>query len=177
MAPETHPVMETERLIARLYRPEDADAVYAIYSNPEVWRWLGEYAPHTSVDQSLAWINRLLARAPEWDPLGVWAVVRRADDQLIGTVLVLPLEGGPDVEIGYHYGSDFWGHGYATEMARAALAYGFTNTDRDELVGVAFAENTASRGVLEKIGMKLLGEREHFGHPMMHYRVRRPEAD
>jgi RimJ/RimL family protein N-acetyltransferase len=171
----SHIVLETERLVVRRYELDDADQAYAIYSEPDVWRWLGGGSPHVSVEESRAWVERLLKRADEWDPIGAWAVVRREDNQLLGTVHLLPLEGGPDIEIGYHYGKDFWGHGYASEVARAVIPYGFEVTEEDELVGVVFQQNIASQRVLENAGLKYVGQRHCFGQDMMHYRISRSD--
>ena len=50
----------------RPYLPEDAEAAFAIYSEPDVWRWLGGGSPHVTVDESRAWIDRLqLTDLPE----------------------------------------------------------------------------------------------------------------
>jgi RimJ/RimL family protein N-acetyltransferase len=138
---------------------------------------LGGGSPHETIDDSRAWIDRLIQRADEWSPLGAWAVVRKSDGQLLGTVHLLPLEGGPDIEIGYHYGKAFWGNGYASEVARAVIPYGFEITDEDELVGVVFAENIGSQRVLENAGLRYVGERHCFGFDMMHYRIARSDLD
>jgi RimJ/RimL family protein N-acetyltransferase len=167
-------IFETERLIARRFRADDVDATFAIYSDAEVWRWLGGPGPHQDLDRSRAAIQRQMGRYAEGAPYGSWAVVVRDSNQLIGTVLLLPLEGGPEVEVGYHLGRFAWGQGYATEIARGAIRHGFAVLDIDQLCGVVFPENVASQRVLEKAGMIYRGMRPTFGYDLMYYTIDRP---
>src|SRR6185436_19071061 len=96
-----HPVVETERLFVREYTVDDAPAAFEIYRDPEVWRYLGGDAAYTTVEQARERIEQRIQRYQERAPYGLWAVVVRDTWQLIGSVLLSPLEDGPEVELGY----------------------------------------------------------------------------
>ena len=72
----------------------------------------------------------------------------------------------PCVEIGWRLASRFWGHGYATEGARAALQFGFEEIELEEIVAFTVPENMASRRVMEKIGM-MRNTADDFQHPLL----------
>jgi ribosomal-protein-alanine N-acetyltransferase len=72
----------------------------------------------------------------------------------------------PAVEIGWRLAAEHWGRGYATEAARAALAYGFERLGLAEILSFTTANNARSRRVMEKLGMRRLPE-EDFLHPLV----------
>lgn len=90
----------------------------------------------------------------------------------------------PAVEIGWRLAAEYWGRGYATEGARAVLAYGFETLRLDEIVAFTTSTNPASQRVTEKIGMRR-DEADDFDHPLLPaesplrphvlYRCRQPE--
>jgi ribosomal-protein-alanine N-acetyltransferase len=171
----TKPVFETERLIVREYTVDDAPAMFDIYKDPEVWRYLAGGDPYTSVGQARERIELRIQRYREGAPYGLWAVVVRDTAQLIGSVLLSPLEDGPDVEVGYHFGRFAWGNGYATEVTRGAIRYGFDVLGLPSICGVVFRENVASQRVLEKAGMAFRGVRSVFGFDgIMYYTIDSP---
>jgi RimJ/RimL family protein N-acetyltransferase len=170
-----HPVVETERLFVREYTVDDAPAAFEIYRDPEVWRYLGGDAAYTTVEQARERIEQRIQRYQERAPYGLWAVVVRDTWQLIGSVLLSPLEDGPEVEVGYHFGQFAWGKGYATEVTRGAIRYGFDILGLPSICGVVFQENVASQRVLEKAGMTYRGLRTVFGFDgVMYYTIDRP---
>ena len=89
----------------------------------------------------------------------------------------------PAVEIGWRLARDQWGHGYATEAARAVVGYSFGTVGLDELVSMTAVTNQPSRRVMERIGMTR-DPRDDFDHPRVPaghvlrrhvlYRLRRP---
>jgi RimJ/RimL family protein N-acetyltransferase len=144
------PMLLTPRLELRAFRPDDLDSLAAIYADPEVMRYIrGGVAegPRTR-EQTAASMD---AYAEEWTQrgYGVWAVVNRADGQLLGVCGFVDR-----AEIGYIFGRASWGHGIATEAARACLWYGFEHLGYEEIGAGAKSENVASLRVLEKLGMR-----------------------
>lgn len=115
-----------------------------------------------------------------------WAVELAQSREFIGFVgLTVPrrvLPFSPCVEVGWRLGHRHWGKGYATEAARAALAFGFVELGLEEIVSFTALVNRRSRAVMERIGMTNAGEDfEHpavpEGHPLRPhclYRMRRP---
>ena len=146
--------LETERLVIRPWRQEEAERLLDILGRIEVAKWLGDGPPVLleSLDQAHERIDRYAAR--DQPPLGIWAVERRGDGVVAGTVLLLTLPNAEhgEVEIGWHLHPDSWGFGYATEAARAVLAHGFEG-GLPEVIAVAHPPNDASIAVMRRLGM------------------------
>jgi RimJ/RimL family protein N-acetyltransferase len=101
---------------------------------------------------------------------GLWAVERQADGRFLGfTGLAAPTFKAhftPCVEVGWRFAVEAWGHGYATEAARAALRFGFENLDLAEIVSFTVPANTRSRAVMERLGMTR-DPADDFDHPRL----------
>jgi ribosomal-protein-alanine N-acetyltransferase len=101
---------------------------------------------------------------------GLWAVEVCNVSPFIGFIgLAVPrfeAHFTPCVEIGWRLSADHWGHGYATEGARAALAFGFDVMGLSEIVSFTVPANVRSRRVMEKIGMRR-DPAEDFDHPSL----------
>ena len=125
-------------------------------SDPEVMRYIGSGATRTRA-QARASID---AYERAWDETGygLFAVERLEDGQFLGfTGLAVPTflpEIMPAVEIGWRFARQSWGHGYASEAARAALDFGLQTRGLCEIVGVYQAENHASGRIMQKLGMR-----------------------
>ena len=146
---------ETERLIIRLWRHEEADRLLDLLSRIEVVKWLGDGAPQPmkDLDEAHARIDRYISR--DHPPLGIWAIERKSDGVVVGTALLVPLPNDDDgaIEIGWHLHPDSWGHGYATEAARAVLAQGFAG-GLTEIIAVSHTDNYPSQAVMRRLGME-----------------------
>ena len=163
-------IFETERLIVRPWTATDAETAFAIYRDPEVTRYLGGNRTHADLGASRAWLARLAERNAALPVgLGLWAVTIPDGDRPIGLFVLAPLDGGPEIEIGYHLGRDWWGRGYATELARGGLRYGFERLGLPRIVGVTFPENVASRRVLTKVGLRPAGRGRYYGHDLDYF--------
>ena len=92
-----------------------------------------------------------------------FAIVLRAGGRLIGSCGIRKeTAGAQQTDLGYEIAPSHWGHGYATEAARAVLAFGFQDLRLHRVWASCVAENTASAQVLEKLGMQREGRlREH----------------
>ncbi|MFI5533843.1 GNAT family N-acetyltransferase [Kitasatospora sp. NPDC051853] len=151
-------VFETERLVVRQWDEGDLERALDTYSRWEVARWLGS-TPRAweGPADAQAFLERCRARA-EADPrYGIWALERRDTGVVAGSVLLVPLpDGDGEVEIGWHLHPDSWGHGYATEAARGALAKGFAD-GLTEIHAVVRPGNAPSAAVCRRLGMESLG--------------------
>ena len=150
--------VETDRLILRPFAETDADAYAAIRAKPEVMQFLpGGLAatPEETVRRAKANISAFQKMWDEIPGYGPWAVIERQSDRLCGHLgLRLLEEFDGRTELLYMLDSSVWGCGYATEGAKAALAYGFGTLALDEIIGLVLPENAASSRVLEKVGMQ-----------------------
>ncbi len=176
----TSPVFSTERLDIRAWTHADVDAMYDIYRRWEVSRWLGATPKVAASVEEMHWtVDRWSARAQA--PFGIWAVVPRDEGVPVGTVLLVPFvdpacDPLPEVEVGWHFHPDAWGHGYATESARGALEVGWT-AGLDEIYAVVHPGNEASVAVTRRLGMEPIGRTERFyGIELDAFRIARPEV-
>jgi RimJ/RimL family protein N-acetyltransferase len=176
--PRPDVVVETERCRVRDWRDEDADRVFDLYSRWEVARWLGA-APRVLAEpkEGLDLVRRWRAANADDPATGRWAVERREDGVVAGTVVWLPLPNGDgELEVGWHLHPDSWGRGLATEAARAVVERGFAG-GVPEVFAVTRPDNTRSQAVCLRLGMEPLGRTEKwYGVPLDLYRLTAPRA-
>jgi len=122
-------------------------------------------APRTR-DEVAASIGRMLAAYVERPGYGLLHASLRDSGRYVGGCGLFKVPEGDDIEIAYRLPVDCWGHGYATEMATAVLAYGFEELSLSRIIGLTWPENVASQRVLEKIGMQPAGVEQHYGRAM-----------
>ena len=153
--------LATERLVIRPYRDEDAAALHEVFGSPEVMKWTPS-PPSKDVAETRERLVRTMAftsRQPAG--FGLWA---------LGQVGLFPVEGkGPEVEVAYELAPRVWGHGYATEAARALLEYGFGEMALRRVVALILPANTRSRTVASKCGMTLEGPGRFYGLDLLMY--------
>ncbi|MGY1812409.1 GNAT family N-acetyltransferase [Blastococcus sp. SYSU D00820] len=132
---------------------DDLARLADIYGRDEVTRWLGGTPSVTPVELVARWAAVTAAD----ERFGCWAVERREDGVVAGTLLLKPLPGGVgEVEVGWHLHPDSWGRGYATEAARAAIDGAFA-AGLPEVYAVVRPGNEASIAVCRRLGMAPLG--------------------
>ena len=165
-------VLETERLLLRAFRRDDADALAAVLGDPITMSFYPSAFDRRGVEE---WIERNLARYAS-DGHGLWAMVPKGSGELIGDCgcAIQEVEGRNELEIGYHVRRDLWRRGYASEAAVACMQYAFEKLGADRVISMIRPENTYSRGVAEKNGLKC--EKTIFWHGYEHcvYVMERP---
>lgn len=163
------PVLETERLRLRAFRRNDFDDYAALKADPEVQRYLSE-----SWDRARSW-RHLAFLVGHWQlgGAGIWAVEHRETGAFLGTVGFCAPEGWPGFELAWTLGRRWWGMGYATEGARAALAHAFTVWNQERVISLIDPENRASIRVAERIGESLQGCIHHLDREMLCYGIDR----
>jgi RimJ/RimL family protein N-acetyltransferase len=167
-------VLETPRLELREFVASDADALARILSDPETIRYYPAPFDRRGIED---WIQRNLRRYST-DGFGLWAMVLKESSELIGDCGLTRqiVEGIEEIEIGYHLRRDHWGKGLATEAARAVRDHGFAKLKADRLISLIRPENTPSRRVAERNGMKLWKEVVWRDLPHCVYAVQRGEV-
>jgi ribosomal-protein-alanine N-acetyltransferase len=163
---------ETERLEA--WRPSETSGslLEAIFGDPRTAATLGGIR---SAEQSTAILRRFLAH---WvaHGYGPWIITQRGVGWPIGYAgLLHTTEGAAGVELLYAFLPDAWGHGYATEAARAVVHLAFADLGLTELVASMLVTNRPSQRVVERCGFRL--EREMVRQGLSHrlYRLRAAE--
>jgi RimJ/RimL family protein N-acetyltransferase len=131
---------------------DDLARLTDIYSREEITRWVGG----TPSVPPAELVSRWTTVSDLDERYGCWAI-QAADGPPAGTVLFKPLPNGVgEVEVGWHLHPDSWGHGYATEAARAVIERGF-GAGVPEVYAVVRPGNTASMAVCGRLGMQPLG--------------------
>ena len=164
-------MFETERLILRRFEATDADRVFVLRSDADVMRYIRQ--PQNRAET----VNWLRLVSGHWanDRIGFCAVVEKMSQRLVGWCGLWRLKETGEIEIGYAIAREFWGKGYASEAARRFLKYGFNELNTDEIVAVAAPENSASRRVMEKIGMRYDYTGAFYGRELVHYSITKRE--
>ena len=158
------PILRTQRLILRPWRDEDVSLFAALNTDPEVMAEMG--GPRNPADSEAA--ARRIREHFDAHGYGAWAAELPGVASFIGFIgLAIPgFEAffTPCVEIGWRLARAYWGQGYASEGARAALDFGFERLGLEEIVSFTTTTNLRSRRVMERIGMARRAE-EDFDHP------------
>lgn len=141
-------VIETERLRLRRFRPADWEAVYAYASDAATNTYLRDVV--MTEEETRAWVTK---QSNDVEDAAV-AVVRKADDALIGHLVFRPEDAPRTWEIGWVLHEGARGQGYATEAAHALLGHGFATLGLHRVIATCQPENAASWRVMEKLGMR-----------------------
>ena len=155
--------LETERLLLRQWIESDREPFARLNTDPRVMEFLPSILDRAASDAMIDRIQMLINERG-W---GLWAVESKQDKQFIGFVgLHIPtaeLPFSPCVEIGWRLAFEYWGKGYATEAAQAALKVGFDRLELPEIVSFTTIDNHRSSAVMERLGMNR--DAETFEHP------------
>lgn len=151
------PDLETERLLLRRLRPDDAPDMFKYASDPQVALYT-TWEAHQSVEDSAAFIAAIMEgygtdKPGSW----TWGIVLKESNKLIGT---LALWGAPQharAEVGYAIGRPYWGRGLVAEAVIALLKLGFGQLGLNRIEARCMPQNVASARVMEKAGMSFEG--------------------
>ncbi len=160
--------LETKRLLLRRFNYTDVAAVFAMRSDADLMRFIR--APQTNPKEAESWL-KLVSSRWESDRIGFCAVVEKAANRFIGWCGLWRLKETGETEVGYALVRDFRGMGYASEAAEAFLVYGFEILKLKEIVAVARPENSASRAVMERLGMTYDYTGRFYDNELVHYSI------
>jgi RimJ/RimL family protein N-acetyltransferase len=177
--------LQTQRFVLRRFTPADVDDLVDLDSDPDVMRFIngGRATPREVVETSIlpAFLS-YYERSPDY---GFWAAIEKCSDQFLGWFQFRPADTSrrDEVELGYRLRRAAWGKGYATEGAAALIRRGFTCTDVQRVVASTMSDHTASRRVMEKVGLELVRTVPHVrregvrgsGHAQVQYALGRAQ--
>ncbi len=157
---------ETERLILREMLPTDEAFMFELDADPEVHKYLGN-KPVKSIEEVREVIRFIRQQYIDYG-IGRWAVIEKLSGDFIGwsgLKFITQIENNHSKyhDVGYRLIRKYWGKGFATESAKAALQYGFKEMGLHEIIGSAHVENIKSRRALEKCGLTFIEKFDYKG--------------
>ncbi len=161
------PTLETERLTLRALRVDDFEPYHAMCSDPAVMEFIGQGKLSTPLE---SW-RQIAAILGHWHlrGYGSWALEEKNTGRLVGRCGFINPETWPELEIGWALVREYWGRGYATEAARAALDYGRSGFGFGRVISLIHAKNTRSAAVAQRLGAVWEREIEFFDQPVQVY--------
>ena len=167
---------ETPRLILRELLPTDDAGMFALDSDTEVQRYVGNKA-QVHIDESRAVIAFIRQQYID-NGIGRWAVIEKSTNEFLGWCGLKRIKDPMNnhcnfYELGYRFQQKYWGQGFATEAARATIEYGFNTLHLEHIYAITDTENTASGHVLKKIGFRYVETFTHEGTPHHWYQCSR----
>lgn len=157
--------IQTARLLLRQLRPDDLAGHHAAVGSDPAVTWDGTAG---SLEDSRRALDRHIQHWRQHG-FGVWAVTEGPGGPLLGHAGLQLLEDSDQVQVAYYLGRSAWGRGIATEVATAALRYGFEQLRLDRIVAVVRPTNTASQHVLAKLGLRHHHDGHYYGLDAIQY--------
>lgn len=157
-------ILETERLILSELTPADAPFMYELLTMPNWIKFIGDRGIRNIEDARNYLTNRII---PTYKDLGFgfYKVELKSDGTTIGTCGIVKRPTLDDVDIGFGFLDRFTGKGYAYEAAKATLNYAIDTLNIPRIIAITDPNNIRSKKLLEKIGLKYVGqiEEEEYG--------------
>jgi len=162
-------ILETDRLLLRIFQKCDCDAMTLINQDPKVMEYFSAVSDRK---QTIEHIERIIKHQEKYG-YSLYAVEIKSSAEMIGFVGLLhrtkeefDAHFMPSTAIGWRLSKKYWNQGYATEAALAVLDYAFKQLNLTEVVSFANPQNEASRRVMEKIGLHH-SSNDDFDHPKL----------
>lgn len=157
-------ILETERCLIRETTPEDVDDFYQIYSDPAITKYMDNLYPE--IEQEKQYIREYIEKVYTFYEFGVWTVVERASGSVIGRAGFAYREGYQEPEMGFIIGVPWQRRGYAEEVCRGALKYGWEILGFQRVQAMVEPGNEASLRLCEKLGFEeegtvMVGEKRY----------------
>lgn len=172
---ESAVILRTPRLLLRELTDADHARLHQYYQNPNVNRFIG--GPPPPLEEYLAKGRETWSAYYREHGFGLWGVVRREDGELLGRcgLLAQEIDGEREIEVGYAFGEEHWGRGYATEAATACRDHAFRTLDVPHVISLILPENLPSISVAERNGMTFWKMADFRAYHVRVYRITREE--
>ncbi len=165
--------LETKRLILKTHELSDLDNLVALRSDPDVMKYIGDGTPHT--EEQVKRFLRVAILYQEKHGIGFCSVFEKENGEFIGQAGLFHVgyyDEQPDIEVAYRLHKKYWGKGYATELAKALIQWGFQHLSVNKLIAATEPENIASQKVLKKAGLDFRGKKKwHDGRELFLYEI------
>lgn len=154
-------ILETDRCVIRETTAEDVDSFYKIYSDPQITKYMEGLYPE--IEQEKQYVREYIEKVYAFYEFGVWTVIEKASGEVIGRAGFSYRQGYDDPEIGYIIGVPWQRHGYAEEVCRAILEYGWRELGFERVQALVETENEPSLTLCDKLMFTAVEELEING--------------
>ena len=154
-------ILETERCLVRETTVDDVDDFYRIYNDASITKYMDSL--YEDPEEERAYAQDYIDQVYAFHHFGIWTVVERESDEVIGRAGICYREGYDDPELGFVIAADKQGRGLATEVCRAILQYAARELGFGRIFAFVQTGNKASLRVCDKLGMESLGRVELQG--------------
>lgn len=162
-------IFKSGRLYARQFTAADLEEYVKLDSNKDVMRYIGGPRDQETIEKNLKGIIEYYEQHPGF---GVWAVCKRRTNEFIGWVCLKNLDQTTEKELGYRLFKSAWGKGYATEISKEALEYGFWDHELSRIVAITVPENVRSLSVIKKLGFRYKREDNFYGKEVQFFALK-----
>jgi [ribosomal protein S5]-alanine N-acetyltransferase len=152
-------LFETQRLRCRRWVTSDIEPLFAVYSDPDAMRWVGDGSPITRRECN-DWL-RVTAANYEKRGYGMFALEEIISGQVIGFCGLVHPGGQDEAEVKYAFLRSSWGKGLASEAITTLLSYGASQHSLTQIIATVHPDNLASQRVLAKVGLQKIEERQN----------------
>lgn len=170
-------LLETKHLIVKAPSRDALEDLYLLLSDADVMRHIGR-GPRTREEVREGIEKMIVHHAKHGFSLG--NVYEKETGLFVGRAGLVYLamdDTQPEIEVGYALHKKFWNKGYATELSKAFIQWGFQHLPIKYLVAVTHPENDRSRQVLEKSGMRYIGREDCYDTEVAKYIIYKPDID
>jgi ribosomal-protein-alanine N-acetyltransferase len=160
-------ILESERLYLKQFTDENVNVLFRLNSDSDVMKYIKE--PVTDINVIKESIKKLRGYYLKHPGFGVWAAFEKQSNKFIGFFELAHMDNTDEIEVGYRLLKEYWDHGYATEMTKELLNYGFDEMGLDQIVGITHPENIVSQKVLIKSGLRYAKDAFYYGIEVKYY--------
>ena len=166
-------ILETKRLVLKPLNPSHLDDLFALRSDPEVMKYIGESG---SIQTREEVENFIQCGTGYYEKYGLdfFSVFEKETGEFVGQAGLFHVGfnvNQSDIELAYRLHTKYWNRGYATELAKALIDYGFYKLSLPKIIAAVRPENERSRKVMEKAGMSYIGIVDFRGKPWPCYEI------
>jgi ribosomal-protein-alanine N-acetyltransferase len=173
-------ILETKRLILKRIALSHLEDLFALRSDPEVMKYIGNGSIHTKEEVENFIKCSLTSGYYEKYGLDFFSVYEKETEEFVGQAGLFHVgfdTKQSDIELAYRLHTKYWNRGYATELAKALIDYGFNKLSLPKIIAAVRPENERSRRVMEKAGMTYIGIVDFRGSPWPCYEIYNEKLD
>jgi len=169
--------LETKRLILKTPKLSDMNELVLLQSDPDVMKYIGQGV--RTREETKKFLETAIQHQ-EKHQFSMCSVYEKSTDKFVGQAGLIYLasdDSQPEIEVGYRLHKEFWQQGYATELSKALISWGFEHLPVNKLVAVINPANEKSRSVLEKIGMHYVERINYYNSEVSKYEIHKNNID